>query len=674
MIANAFANEDSSLMFIDLGVVLGVYLGHQWLRRKRPAPNAPIAPPESTRPQNLVPLSSPPPVPRRTVALGAASVGLVAGSALFPGLYWMALPLVAYLCVPVFDQALASLRDHWRIGHDTLVSLLMLLGALSGQLLAMAMAMFSYYLGKRLLGQTQNHARHQLMGLFEQQPSRVWIEREGVELEIPLAEIQIGEIVIVRGGDVIPVDGVVVAGVASVDQHTLTGESLPVEVEVGDGVFAGGQVMGGQLRVRVENTGEATTIAQVGHILERTADYQARLVSRGEQWSNQIALPLIGLSVVSLPTLGVVGMTAILNSSFGNRLQLTAPLSVLNHLDCAAKRGILIKDGRALERLREVDTVLFDKTGTLTEKQSWVTRVISWDERFAEAEILRLAAAAEQKLSHPIAAAIVAKAREDRLALPSIDENAYQIGLGVQVTTQGQSVTVGSERFLRQQGIACPEPVREAFHQAHEAGFSLVLLAVDGEIRGGVEIQPRPRPEVREVMQRLRAAGVSHIGILSGDHEGPTRRLAEALGMDEYFHQVSPVEKAEIVKKLQAQGRVVCFVGDGVNDAVAMKTAEVSVSIDGASTIARDLAQVVLMDGKLTHLGDLFHLSTSLNRSLTTTLTLLYLPVAVNLVGAYGLGFTFLTTTLINATSLFTALAQSRTRYLPDDNAPPSPP
>jgi P-type E1-E2 ATPase len=329
---------------------------------------------------------------------------------------------------------------------------------------------------------------------------------------------------------------------------------------------------------------------------------------------------------------------------------------MLSSLTLCASKGILVKDGRALEMMHQVDTVLFDKTGTLTREQPEVGRVVAahgWDPR----RILAFAAAAERKFHHPIALAILQEADELGLRPLPTDDTQYKVGYGISVRVQGYAVRVGSKRFMESEGIELSGEVRAALDDAHREGHTIVLVAVDGRIGGAIELRSAVRPEVRRVIADLRQAGIRHIAIVSGDHDAPTRRLAESLGMDRYFAQVLPADKADYVARLQAEGRKVCFVGDGINDSIALKKADVSISLRGASSLATDTAQVVFLEGGLSRICDLREIARDLDRNVNRSWSMILAPNITNMIGVFTMGFGIMTSVVTNNVSALAALA-----------------
>jgi len=269
-----------------------------------------------------------------------------------------------------------------------------------------------------------------------------------------------------------------------------------------------------------------------------------------------------------------------------------------------SSHSILIKDGRALEALNNIDIVIFDKTGTLTEEQPKISAIQSFAD-LSENDILTYAATAEIRLSHPIAKAIIKEAEKRGLEFSQTDKANYKMGHGITVEIENCLIQVGSNRFMKNEAIKIPTDANQA----------AIFIAINGKAEGCIELAANIRAEIPKTIAALRKQGIKKVIIVSGDHLQPTQALAERLEMDDYFYEVLPQEKAHIVKQLQAQGHKVCFVGDGINDALAMQQANVSISLAGASTIATDMAQVVFMDGDLVHLSKLFELAKKLNNS-----------------------------------------------------------
>jgi Cu2+-exporting ATPase len=448
---------------------------------------------------------------------------------------------------------------------------------------------------------------------------------------------------------------VIVEGMAMIDQHALTGESTPAEKGVGDKVFASTLMVAGKVFVSVEKSGSDTASAKISQILNDSAGYKLSSQHKGERLADKAVIPTLAIGSVGLATMGPAGAVAVLNSDFGTGIRMAAPLAMLSSLALCANKGILVKDGRALELMNEIDTVLFDKTGTLTRERPEVGRIIAAN-GFSEERILQFAAAAERKFHHPIALAILHKAKDLNLELPNIDDTQYKVGYGITVHVEGHTVRVGSKRFMELEGIELPPEVKESLEVSHLEGHTVVMVSVDGKLGGALELQAAVRPEVRDIVAGLRQRGIKHLAIISGDHDAPTRKLAESLGMDRYFAQVLPADKADYVEKLQKEGRKVCFVGDGINDSIALKKANVSISLRGASSIATDTAHIVFLEEGLAKLCELRDISHDLDRNVKRSWNLILAPNIACIVGVFTLGFGIMTSVVTNNVAALAAL------------------
>jgi heavy metal translocating P-type ATPase len=572
-----------------------------------------------------------------------------------PPLLPVAAVVFAYTSIPTFKEARAVLVDERRLGVDVLDAIVVVgcLGTMS--IFPGAMLCWCLGLGKVLVKRTQDNSKKLLLNAFGKQPRYCWLYKDGVEVQVSLDKLQQADVIVVNTGEVVPVDGVVVEGMSMIDQHALTGESTPAEKGVGDRVFASTLMVAGKMYVSVEKSGSDTASARISQILNDSAGYKLSSQHKGEVMADRAVIPTLAIGGVGLAAMGPAGCVAVLNSDFGTGIRMAAPLAMLSSLALCANKGILVKDGRALELMNEIDTVLFDKTGTLTRERPEVGRMIA-SEGFDGTQILRYAAAAEKKFHHPIALAILHKARELELDLPEIDDTQYKVGYGITVHLEGHTVLVGSNRFMELEGIGMTPEVAEALAASHLEGNTMVMVGIDGRLGGAIELQSAVRPEVKDIVAGLRKRGVKHLAIISGDHEAPTRKLAELLGMDRYFAQVLPADKADYVAKLQAEGRKVCFVGDGINDSIALKKANVSISLRGASTIATDTAHIIFLEEGLSKLCELKDISKELDRNVKRSWQLILAPNILCIVGVFTLGFGIMASVITNNVAAMAAL------------------
>lgn len=536
--------------------------------------------------------------------------------------------------LPVFQELFKNLKKG-RITTELLEIVSLISFLLSGFFFLATFVAFIALLDLKLLRRTEQHSHQQLIDQFGQKSHRIWVLIDGAEVEIPLQGVRKNDFVIVNAGEVIPVDGTVVEGIATIDQHSLTGESQPIERESGTKVYATTLVLSGRILVQAEHTGADTNAAKIEEILEQTQDFKESLRLRGKKIADGFIAPTLLVSGLTLPFLGPSSALAILWSGFGYDMKLYGPISVLNFLHLMAKNGILIKDGRSLETLQQLDTVVFDKTGTLTVEQPRLGRIYPLSS-YSEETLLIYAAAAEYRQTHPVARAILGAAEERELELPAIDDAAYEVGYGIQVTLDDKLILVGSVRFMEQKGIHLPAALSVVQSQAHDTGSSLVYIAVDKHLAGVLRLDPCIRPEARQIIDYLKTAGIT-VSIISGDQEEPTRRLALELGVDSYYAETLPAQKAELISKLREDGKFVGYVGDGINDAIALKSANVSISLSGASTVAMDTAQIILMDGDLAKVESLFEISKAFEKNMQTNYMLSMVPGVITLTGVFTL-------------------------------------
>lgn len=586
-----------------------------------------------------------------SVSLPVAAVAQYA----FPPLLPLAAGLFAYTAIPSFKNAYDVVKNERRLGVDVLDSLVVIGCLGTVQIFPGAVMAWCLSFGRRLVKKTEDNSRKMLLNAFGKQPRFAWLVQDGVEIEVSLDKVFKGDIVAVHTGDMVPVDGHIVDGMAMIDQHALTGESTPAEKGVGDRVNASTILVAGKIRVAVEEAGTETAAAKISQILNDTAGYKLTSQNKGERLADLAVLPTMAVSGIAFATLGPIAGVAVLNSDLGTGIRMAAPLAMLSSLSLCAQMGILVKDGRALELMNEVDTVLFDKTGTLTRERPEVGEIVVTEGHTAE-EVLLYAAAAESKFHHPIALAILHKAEEMGLKLPPTDDTQYSVGYGINVGVMGHTIRVGSRRFMEMEGIPIPSIVDKKLALVHEDGDTMVMVAIDDQLGGALELRAALRPEVKDIIAGLRERGIQHLAIISGDHEAPTRKLAEELGMDRYFAQVLPADKADYVEKLQREGRKVCFVGDGINDSIALKKANVSISLRGATSIATDTAHIVFLEQGLAKLCALRDIARRLDKNTQRSWNMILAPNLASVIGVFTLGFGVGTSVFANNVAALGAL------------------
>ena len=636
---------------LDLLIVLGgaVYAGITALREQ--AASAQAAPkmgvPAAAKPKAIVPATTSTAYQTldaakadRYLSLAGAALGMSSLALVFPPVGLVAISLLTYLSLPLYRAATIGAVVERRPRSSMVGAILTLASLSSGYYVLAAGCSLAFFYSFKLMLKAQAGSGRRVARILGDNPRQVWLKYDDVEVAVAFESLHAGDVIVLRAGELVPIDGTVVQGMATVDQRTLTGESYAVEKAPGDAVLASTTVVAGKLHVRVEKAGEQTTVASIQRLLDNTADYTAAVEQKAGEFCNRMAGPTLAAGGVTALVLGPVSGVALIGCNLSEVNRATAPMSMLNYLDLAAERRILVKDGRSLELLGSIDTVVFDKTGTLTLDQPEVGRIRRLG-ALGDDDILRLAAAAGTRQTHPVARAVAMAAAQRGLVLPALDHAKYEIGYGVRVAIDGRVVHFGSARFMRKEGIrvaaaAALEAIQE---QAEHTGDSLVFVAQDADLVGAIELHSTIRREAFAVIERLKARGME-LYIISGDAEEPTHRLAAQVGIDHCHANILPDEKAAIIRALRNRGRSICFVGDGINDAVALKTANVGISLSGSSNAALDTAGIVLMDQSLEQLEPLFELAWEMERDRERGYYATLVPGAIGAVGVlfFGMG------------------------------------
>ncbi len=563
-------------------------------------------------------------------------------SFLYPPVALAVAPVIGYIFYPLVESTYHTIKKKKvALAIFEFVSVAGLL--VTGHYLIASLSFFMYFTARRLILQTQRDTHIDFSQIFGSLPKKVWVEKGDIELEIPLEKVETGDIVVVHSGEIIPVDGVVIKGEGTIDEQMLTGESKSLEKESGDTVFTSTCLLSGRLHIKVTKKGEDSITGQIAQILDKSAEFKTQVESKGDKIVDKGATLTILGSAITYPILGLTPALALTYSGFGYQMRLSAPLMVLNYLKVSSQRGILIKDGRALETLLDVDVVIFDKTGTLTKETPEITQIISFS-GFTSQKLLQFAASAEKRQKHPIAQAILEKAKEDSITLLDIKESSYEMGYGIGVVLKdrkAKKILLGSQRFMELSNIKITIQLKDLQEQCIKKGNSLVYIADEKRLLGVIELSTKIRPEAFEMVKELYAMN-KELYIISGDQAEPTKYLANEVGIKNYYAQTLPQDKAKIVEELQKEGKKVCFIGDGINDTVVLQKADVSVSLHGASTIAMDVADILLIKPNLLALPYLFKMSKELHEKLDNTMYLnnIISSTSVGSILFLGMGYT----------------------------------
>jgi heavy metal translocating P-type ATPase len=509
------------------------------------------------------------------------------------------LPLMLWNAYPIALRAWRVWRREGRLNVDFLDVLAISASLLQGNPMAGAIVTWLIKLGDWIRDLTASRSRRAIRELLEFQVKTAWIIREGTVVSIPAAELAVGDEVVVYPGEIIPVDGEIIDGEALIDQKSITGEGLPVTRQRGDTAFAATVIRDGQLLIRATRVGTDTTAGQIAHLVESAPIGDTRMQNHAERLADRLVLPTLGLATgTALITADFNRFLSLVIVDYGTGIRVAAPTAMLSSMTRAARSGIIIKSGRHMERLAEVDTVVFDKTGTLTHGTPAFHDVITYQQRIAPAHLLGLAAAAEARLHHPVAEALRVRAKELAADIPPCDETKYRIGLGVEGQVNGYYLHVGNERFMRQSEICVRSSAgdRAALDQR---GFSCLYIAVDGAVAGLVPYADRIRQESPAVIRRLHAMGIRNSVMLTGDNGTVARAVGARIGLTRHFADMLPADKAGVIQDLQREGNVVVMVGDGINDSPALSFADVGVAMKHGAEVAHESAHVVLMEDSL---------------------------------------------------------------------------
>jgi Cu2+-exporting ATPase len=522
----------------------------------------------------------------------AVVLGLLGESTVAP---W----LLAGAAVPIFVRAFQSITERGKLNVDVLDAAATAVLASQAQFRTASAMVWLVSLGDFIRDLTLQRSQRAVLDLFDGHVHAAWVVRDGKKVQVEVEDIEEGEEVVVYPGEMIPVDGVVLRGHAMVDQKMLTGESMPVEKRDGDLVYAATALRDGKLYLRASKVGDQTMVAKVIQLVREAPLRETRAQNYAERFADKIVpWSFLGAGGAFLATRNVGHAASLLIIDYGTGVRVAAPTGVLASITKAASQGILIKGGRYLEQLAQVDAVVFDKTGTLTAGQPAVVDVIPYGERTTADRVLALAAAAEERLTHPVSEAIVRAARARDLPIPDRESSKYLIGLGVQATVNGSEVLVGCGRFMTLHNVDVRKAARDIRRLTHEA-TSPIFVARDGKLIGLLVCNDPLRPEAAEVIAALRARGVEKVVMLTGDQPAVAQEVAQKLGITRFIADALPDEKSEFVRSLQREGYTVAVIGDGINDSPALAQADVGIAVGGGADVARETAHVALLEGNL---------------------------------------------------------------------------
>lgn len=520
----------------------------------------------------------------------------------------------------------------WRIIHNPgiskissalLICIAMFAAIAIGDLFAAGEVVFIMAIGALLEEATTNRAKKGLKKLISLAPTKGRRLKDGKEEMIPVEEIRQGDILRILPGETIPVDGTIINGETSVDQSIMTGESLPVDKGVGEEVFCGTINRFGSIDISATKVGENSSLQKLIRMVQDAENKQApmqRIADRVASWLVPVALLIAILAYVF--TGNIVTAVTVLVVFCPCALVLATPTAIMAAIGQATKHGVIIKSGEALEKMGKVDTIAFDKTGTLTYGRLDVSDMISFDKSISETELLSLAASAEAKSEHPLGKAIVAYARAKEV--PLVESTAFRMttGKGIFAEVDHRSLLCGNEKFLTENGVSTDNQVQSALERLRTQGKASILVAEGQKCIGVIALSDVLRPEAKDMVSRLSAMHTRTV-LLTGDHQKTADYFSQQVGISEVRAELLPEEKVQSIEELQAENHKVCMIGDGVNDAPALKTADVSAAMGSmGSDIAVDAAEIALMSDDISKIPYLKRLSNATVNTIKASITL----------------------------------------------------
>lgn len=553
-------------------------------------------------------------------------------------IFLVSTPIVWIAGFSIFKGAYFSLRNR-KINMDVLVTTGVLAGWMYGALnaflpsvateagyLEIAIGILAFVLlGKYIEELIRRRSAASIRKLLELRPTTATVLRDGKEVEVSADELQVDDVIIVKPGEKIPTDGVVISGYSSVDEKLLTGESIPVEKNVGSEVIGATINKTGLLKFKATKVGEDTALSQIVHLVEEAQASSApaqKFADRVVAWFVPIVFSVAAVSfafwyLTSGFSAAFFTLLAVLLIACPCALGIATPTAILAGVGKGAEYGVLLRSGEYVEKARKLSTVVFDKTGTLTKGEPAVTDVKTYGD-FTEKDVLMFAGSAEKSSEHPLAEAIVNRAKATEVKLADAEEFEAVPGRGVKCTVKGRKVLLGNRKLMQEESVAVAT-LEEDLAALEKHGKTAMMLAVDGEAAGIIAAMDTAKESAAEAVQQLKSMKLE-VAMLTGDNEKTAQAIAEQLGITQVIANVLPWQKVDAIKKLQSEGKVVAMVGDGINDAPALAQADIGIAIGSGTDIAKETGGIVLIKDDLRDVALGVELSKRTMRKINTNL------------------------------------------------------
>ncbi|MBZ3935063.1 heavy metal translocating P-type ATPase [Methanimicrococcus blatticola] len=579
--------------------------------------------------------------------LSGTTMTILGGVFLIPSLYLL-LTGTEFLIDPAWVTViicgfpliyLAITRLIWQrwISSALLICIAMVASVYIGEVFAAGEVAFIMAIGAILEEKTVERSKKGIKKLIHLAPTqgRKLVTKNGVAVEemISAEEIKKGDVLRVLPGETIPVDGEIIFGNTSVDQSIITGESLPVDKNTGDSVFCGTINRFGAIDIRATEVGEDSSLQKLIRLVQEAENNQAPMQRIVDKWATWLVPIALGIAVAAyLWTDELVRAVTVLVVFCPCALVLATPTSIIAAIGQATKHGVIIKSGEALENMGKVDSIAFDKTGTLTNGDLAVSDIVSFDTSFSETDLLIMTAAAESLSEHPLGKAVTAHAQNSNHILPDVSDFSMVPGKGIRSAVEGKTVLCGNAGFMEENGISIDSAVHAELDILRSEGKASVLVAADGRIVGVVALSDTLREAAKEMVNELKEMN-TNVVLLTGDHKQTADYFASKVGISEVHAELLPADKVSEIQKMKDAGHIVCMIGDGVNDAPALKTAVVGVSMGSmGSDIAIEASDIALMGDDIEKIPYLKRLSNATIRTIKFNITL---SMIINAVAIY---------------------------------------
>ena len=541
----------------------------------------------------------------------------------------VALVSVVISGTPILLEAVKGLITSFDLKANVLVSIALIASLLIGEYFAAAEIAVIMMIGEILEDRTVRKARESVKKLLELTPPMARIKTPDGEREIPVEDLAMGDILLVKPGESIPVDGIIIKGHTSIDQSILTGESMPVDKKIGDEIFIGTLNQLGVIEVEATKVGEDTSLAKLIRLVRDSEDKKAPVVRLTDRVATVIVPLAVAASLITyFLTQDIIRLVTILVVFCPCALVLATPTAIMAGIGNASRKGILIKSGEALETVGKVDVIAFDKTGTITYGKPEVAEVMSLSDEYTPEEILSISAMAEKFSEHPIGQAVLHKAENELLSVDDPQKFRVELGQGVEADIDNQQVLVGNRKLMDNNLVLITPEMIDIMKFQENRGKTVLLVAIEQSITGIITVADRIKGESREIVEELKEIGIKEVFLLTGDNQVTASSIARDIGVDRVYSQQLPEDKVRVIEEQLQQNRKVGMIGDGINDAPALARSNVGVAMGAlGSDVAIETADVALMSDDISKIPELIHLSRKVRGTINVNIVV---PILIN--------------------------------------------